>query len=62
MGKGDKKTWKGKMFKGSHGISRPKNIDKAYVPGSVAKQEVVAPVAEVKVATPAPKATSKAKA
>jgi len=28
MGKGDKKTTKGKIFKGSHGKSRPKKKNK----------------------------------
>ena len=29
MGKGDKKTKKGKTFKGSFGKSRPKNVKKS---------------------------------
>ena len=32
MGKGDKKTKKGKIFKGSFGKSRPKNEKKAVAP------------------------------
>ena len=32
MGKGDKKTKKGKIFKGSFGKSRPKNEKKVVVP------------------------------
>jgi ribosomal small subunit protein bTHX len=27
MGKGDKKTKRGKLFMGSHGVSRPKKTD-----------------------------------
>lgn len=29
MGKGDKKTMRGKVFRGSHGNTRPKNRKKA---------------------------------
>jgi len=36
MGKGDKKTKKGKIIQGSYGIKRPRKPVKAYVPGSVA--------------------------
>ncbi len=32
MGKGDKKTKKGKIFKGSFGKSRPKNEKKVVAP------------------------------
>jgi ribosomal small subunit protein bTHX len=39
MGKGDKKTKKGKTFKGSNGKSRPKNKDVAFKP--VAKEAEV---------------------
>jgi 30S ribosomal protein S31 len=38
MGKGDKKTKKGKIFKGSNGKSRPKNKDIAFKP-AVSKEE-----------------------
>lgn len=59
MGKGDKKTKKGKIIQGSYGIKRPRKPVKAYVPGSIAPRsaaksvkaeagEVVAEVAEVK--------------
>ncbi|MBL4754490.1 MAG: 30S ribosomal protein THX [Flavobacteriales bacterium] len=38
MGKGDKKTTKGKRFKGSYGVSRQKKNGKAvYVPKKTAK-------------------------
>ena len=33
MGKGDKRSFKGKVFKGSYGKSRPRNRKKA-VPGT----------------------------
>ncbi len=32
MGRGDKKTKKGKIFRGSHGKSRPKAIKEVYQP------------------------------
>jgi 30S ribosomal protein S31 len=31
MGKGDKKSKKGKIFRGSHGKTRPKNKKKLFV-------------------------------
>ena len=31
MGKGDKKSKKGKIFRGSHGKTRPKNKKKKFV-------------------------------
>ena len=37
MGKGDKKSKKGKVFMGSNGKSRPKNKEKAYKPAAEAK-------------------------
>ena len=39
MGKGDKKTKKGKIFKGSFGKSRPANQKKKTGTTSAAKQE-----------------------
>jgi len=38
MGRGDKKTKKGKTFKGSNGKSRPKNKDVAYKPAAVKEE------------------------
>jgi 30S ribosomal protein S31 len=38
MGKGDKKTRRGKIFKGSFGNSRPKSHTKAYAPATTAKK------------------------
>ncbi len=32
MGKGDKKTKRGKLFMGSYGVSRPKKADKPAKP------------------------------
>ena len=40
MGKGDKKSKKGKVFMGSNGKSRPKNKEKAFKPAIEAKSEV----------------------
>ncbi len=37
MGKGDKKTKKGKIIKGSFGVSRPKRIKKAGAPAPAAE-------------------------
>jgi 30S ribosomal protein S31 len=31
MGKGDKKTKRGKLFMGSYGVSRPKKTDKPVI-------------------------------
>jgi len=39
MGRGDKRSKKGKIFKGSHGKSRPKSVKDVYV----AKKEEVKP-------------------
>ncbi len=39
MGKGDIKTKKGKMFKGSYGKSRPKKVDSTYVPSEKEKKK-----------------------
>jgi ribosomal small subunit protein bTHX len=32
MGKGDKRSFKGKLFRGSHGKTRPKNAKKSTQP------------------------------
>ncbi len=43
MGKGDKKTKRGKIFIGSHGKTRPKrsNVKSSYVPPSEPKKTEV---------------------
>ena len=47
MGKGDKKTAKGKRFKGSYGVSRMrKNGNGVYVPKRPVKAKDVEPVIE----------------
>ena len=56
MGRGDKKTAKGKRFKGSFGVSRPHKVASKGAKAAAAK------VAAPKVATPkvaAPKAAAK---
>jgi len=54
MGKGDKKTRRGKLFQGSFGVRRPKN--KAGKGVQVVKpKEVIAVAPEVKAAVTAPK-------
>jgi len=62
MGKGDKKTTRGKRFKGSYGVSRPRKKTAAYKPkNSVKATKVEAPVevAEKVEETPAKKVTAK---
>ena len=49
MGKGDKKSKKGKIFKGSYGVSRPRKTDVAII------------VPNKKKAAPEKKTTSKKK-
>ncbi len=41
MGRGDKKTAKGKRFKGSFGNSRPRNAVRKHVAPAVKVEEVV---------------------
>jgi ribosomal small subunit protein bTHX len=51
MGKGDKKTKRGKLFQGSYGIKRRRSADKSAVKqdqSSIKPKEVKAPVKEVK--------------
>ena len=55
MGRGDKKTAKGKRFKGSFGVSRDKNAIKAKLKRTASKKPVVVASAE------APEAPVKAK-
>ena len=38
MGKGDKKTKRGKIVKGTYGVNRPKKRHPQYVPPEVAKE------------------------
>lgn len=38
MGKGDKKTGKGKRFMGSHGKTRPRKASKSAAPVAAAKK------------------------
>lgn len=56
MGKGDKKTTKGKRFKGSYGVSRKRKSGKvAYIPKkSVKAKEVETPADVVEETTKAP--------
>ena len=39
MGKGDKKTRRGKLFMGSYGVRRPKKTFKKYDPDAKPKKE-----------------------
>ncbi|HMM79691.1 MAG TPA: 30S ribosomal protein THX [Pyrinomonadaceae bacterium] len=48
MGKGDKRTRRGKIFAGSHGKSRPKHKAASFVP-SAAPAEEKKPARKVKV-------------
>lgn len=43
MGRGDKKTAKGKRFKGSFGVSRDKNAIKAKLKRTASKKVTVVP-------------------
>jgi ribosomal small subunit protein bTHX len=61
MGKGDKKTKKGKIWRDSYGNSRKKKAIKAKLRRTVSKK--VAPaVAATETAAPKPKRTAKKKA
>jgi len=59
MGKGDKKSKKGKIFIGSYGNSRKRKSNKAAV--KVATPEAVAPVVAVAEEKPKAKRTTKKK-
>ncbi|MCU0356844.1 MAG: 30S ribosomal protein THX [Cyclobacteriaceae bacterium] len=59
MGKGDKKSKKGKQWRGSYGISRNRNSIKTRIKRAASKK-VTAPKAEEKAAKP--KKTSRKKA
>jgi ribosomal small subunit protein bTHX len=39
MGKGDRKTKKGKLFKKSYGVSRPRKAKNAYTPEAEKTEE-----------------------
>ena len=39
MGRGDKKSRKGKIFRGSHGNSRPRKSEAAFKPKEAAKEK-----------------------
>jgi 30S ribosomal protein S31 len=43
MGKGDKRTRRGKIFAGSHGKTRPKHKKEVYVPSADAAGASAAP-------------------
>jgi 30S ribosomal protein S31 len=60
MGKGDKKSKKGKIFKGSYGVSRPRKTDVAII---VPNKKKVAPETQAvaKKAAPEKKTTTKKK-
>ena len=62
MGKGDKRSKKGKINIGSYGVSRPKTVAKATPPKATvkaAKAEPKAKKVETKVAKPAAAAAKK---
>jgi ribosomal small subunit protein bTHX len=40
MGKGDKKTKRGKIIMGSYGVRRPKNAKKQFAPGATSNEAV----------------------
>jgi 30S ribosomal protein S31 len=55
MGKGDKKSKKGKIFMGSYGVSRPHNkkkVTKSASPAKLEKKAERAEKAELKAAAP----------
>jgi 30S ribosomal protein S31 len=62
MGKGDKKTRRGKLFQGSFGVRRPKNKVTAPVVGKNTKDKEVKEVKEVKEAKAAVPEVKAAKA
>ncbi len=60
MGKGDKKSRKGKIFMGSYGVSRPRKKSKSASPKKIAKKAEKAAAAPKKAAPK--KAAAKKKA
>ena len=46
MGKGDKRTKRGKIILGSFGKSRPKKVHKATATAPIVEETLVAPTAE----------------
>jgi ribosomal small subunit protein bTHX len=62
MGKGDKKTKKGKIWKGSYGNSRKRKVKASYVPSAKVEKAEKAVVVEAKPkAKKAPKKATKKK-
>lgn len=62
MGRGDKRTRKGKIFRGSFGNSRPHKVKKAAAPKAAAKKEKTAKAADKTAKkAPAKKAAAKKK-
>ena len=61
MGKGDRKSKKGKLFKGTHGVSRPKKKNKKNVASDVKKVEKPKKKATTKKKSPSTKKKTKAK-
>ena len=59
MGKGDKKTRRGKLFSGSYGVLRPRKRTRAFSVVSTTKKAVSEP--EKPKETPKPKAAPKPK-
>ena len=59
MGRGDKKTKRGKIFKGSFGNSRKRKRVAAYKPTAAKTEKVVVEEVDVAKAKPAKKATKK---
>jgi len=53
MGKGDKKTRRGKLFQNSYGVTRPRNPKSTATAPTLPKQETPIPPAEVKKPKPA---------
>jgi ribosomal small subunit protein bTHX len=62
MGRGDKRTAKGKRFKKSFGNSRPKRVKKAAAKKPAAGKKAKAPKAVTAKKAPAKKAAAKKKA
>ncbi|MDP2176203.1 MAG: 30S ribosomal protein THX [Bacteroidota bacterium] len=61
MGRGDKKTKKGKLTIGSYGVTRPRATAKATPPKTEVKPAKVKTETVAKAKTAAPKAKAKAK-
>jgi 30S ribosomal protein S31 len=61
MGKGDKKTRRGKLFQGSFGVRRPKNKKKVVAKPIKIAQIEEPPIIEVPAEVKKPKRTTKKK-